>query len=305
MSSTSDMSDEGQSGFYMNNICSEGLFESYNDNYINSSYIDNNYETFDNEQKDKSIDIFFLDKKTKNEYSYCEDNIYLKKIDHLNEIKPQKEKEKNNLKKKIHDKTEQGNIRSKIKNHFHNFIIKFLNEKIKENNDGKQIVKFRQINYKTTNIRNREENKKLIEAKLKEIFKYDISSKFKYKSNDQNLKTLNAIYHNPKLKKYLDMKYEEFYTKLFLKDEHPSTVSSKVEYFCDFIKNERKRVLKKIELNEDSFLDKLINLKDFDDYLDIIKKEANKYIEFYKNLDYEKIEFYKKRKQKTPVFYIN
>ena len=67
MSSTSDMSDEGQSGFYMNNICSEGLFESYNDNYINSSYIDNNYETFDNEQKDKSIDIFFLDKKTKNE----------------------------------------------------------------------------------------------------------------------------------------------------------------------------------------------------------------------------------------------
>ena len=32
------------------------------------------------------------------------------------------------------------------------------------------------------------------------------------------------------------MTYEEFYTKLFLKDEHPSTVSSKVEYFCDFIK---------------------------------------------------------------------
>ena len=305
MSSTSDMSDEGQSGFYMNNICSEGLFESYNDNYINSSYIDNNYETFDNEQKDKSIDIFFLDKKTKNEYSYCEDNIYLKKIDHLNEIKPQKEKEKNNLKKKIHDKTEQGNIRSKIKNHFHKFIIEFLNEQIKENNDGKQIVKFRKINYKTINIRNRKENKELIEGKIKEIFKYDISSKFKYKSNDQNLKTLNAIYHNPKLKKYLDMTYEEFYTKLFLKDEHPSTVSSKVEYFCDFIKNERKRGLNKIELNEDSFLDKLINLKDFDDYLDIIKKEANKYIEFYKNLDYEKIEFYKKRKQKTPFFYIN
>ena len=281
MSSTSDMSDEGQSGFYMNNICSEGLFESYNDNYINSSYIDNNYETFDNEQKDKSIDIFFLDKKTKNEYSYCEDNIYLKKIDHLNEIKPQKKKEKNNLKTKKHDKTEQGNIRSKIKNHFHKFIIKFLNEKIKENNDGKQIVKFRKINYKKTNIRSREENKKLIEAKLKEIFKYDISSKFKYKSNDQNLKTLNAIYHNPKLKKYLDMTYEEFYTKLFLKDEHPSTVDSKVEYFCDFIKELKNKELKKINLNEENISDNQTII--IENYLNIINKAAKDYINYYKS----------------------
>ena len=281
MSSTSDMSDEGQSGFYMNNICSEGLFESYNDNYINSSYIDNNFEIFDNEQKDKSIDIFFLDKKTKNEYSYCDDNIYLKKIDHLNETKPQKEKEKNNLKKKTHDKTEQGNIRSKIKNHFHKFIIKFLNEKIKENNDGKQIVKFRQINYKSTNIRSREENKKLIEAKLKEIFKYDISSKFKYKSNDQNLKTLNAIYHNPKLKKYLDMTYEEFYTKLFLKDEHPSTVSSKVEYFCDFIKELKNKELKKINLNEENISDNQTII--IENYLNIINKAAKDYINYYKS----------------------
>ena len=294
MSSTSDMSDEGQSGFYMNNICSEGLFESYNDNYINSSYIDNNYETFDNEQKDKSIDIFFLDKKTKNEYSYCEDNIYLKKIDHLNEIKPQKEKEKNNLKKKIHDKTEQGNIRSKIKNHFHNFIIKFLNEKIKENNDGKQIVKFRKINYKKTNIRSREENKKLIEAKLKEIFKYDISSKFKYKSNDQNLKTLNAIYHNPKLKKYLDMTYEEFYTKLFLKDEHPSTVDSKVEYFCDFIKELKNKELKKINLNEENISDNQTII--IENYLNIINKVAKDYINYYKSG--------KKKKNKNKKFKI-
>ena len=305
MSSTSDISDEEQSSFYIKNIYKEELFESYNDNFINSSNVDNNFETFDDEQKDKSINIFFPDKKNKVEYSCCDDNIYQKKIDHLNEIKPQKEKEKNNLKKKKHDKTESGNIRSKIKNHFHKFIIEFLNEQIKENNDGKQIVKFRKINYKTINIRNRKENKELIEAKIKEIFKYDISSKFKYKSNDQNLKTLNAIYHNPKLKKYLDMTYEEFYSKLFLKEEHPSTVSSKVEYFCDFIKNERKRSLKKIELNEDSFLDKLINLKEFDDYLDIIKKEALNYIEYYKNLDYEKIKLNKKMKRKTPVFYIN
>ena len=242
MSSTSDISDEEQSSFYIKNIYKEELFESYNDNFINSSNVDNNFETFDDEQKDKSINIFFPDKKNKVEYSCCDDNIYQKKIDHLNEIKPQKEKEKNNLKKKKHDKTESGNIRSKIKNHFHKFIIEFLNEQIRVNNEGKQIVKFRKINYKTTNIRSKKENKDLIEAKIKEIFKYDISSKFKYKSNDQNLKTLNAIYHNPKLKKYLDMTYEEFYTKLFLNDEHPSTVSSKVEYFCDFRCEDNKEI---------------------------------------------------------------
>jgi hypothetical protein len=280
MSSTSDISDEEQSSFYIKNIYKEELFESYNDNFINSSNVDNNFETFDDEQKDKSINIFFPDKKNKVEYSCCDDNIYQKKIDHLNEIKPQKEKEKNNLKKKKHDKTESGNIRSKIKNHFHKFIIEFLNEQIKENNDGKQIVKFRKINYKTINIRNRKENKELIEGKIKEIFKYDISSKFKYKSNDQNLKTLNAIYHNPKLKKYLDMTYEEFYTKLFLKDEHPSTVSTKVDFFCDFIKKEKKKELKKINLNEENiYINQTIII---DNYLNIIKKVAKYYIRYYK-----------------------
>ena len=280
MSSTSDISDEEQSSFYIKNICSEELFENYNNNYINSSYGDNNFEIFDNEQKDKVINIFFPDEKTKNEYSCCDDNIYQKKIDHLNETKPQKEKEKKIFKKKIHDKTEPGNIRSKIKNHFHKFIIEFLNEQIRENNDGKQIVKFRKINYKTTNIRNRTKNKELIEAKIKEIFKYDISSKFKYKSNDQNLKTLNAIYHNPKLKKYLDMTYEEFYTKLFLKDEHPSTVSTKVDFFCDFIKKEKKKELKKINLNEENiYINQTIII---DNYLNIINKVAKYYIRYYK-----------------------
>ena len=281
MSSTSDISDEEQSSFYIKNIYTERLFESYNGNFINSSYENNNFETFDDEQKDKSINIFFPYKKNKDEYSCCDDNIYQKKIDHLNETKPQKEKEKKIFKKKIHDKTEPGNIRSKIKNHFHKFIIEFLNEQIRENNDGKQIVKFRKINYKTTNIRNRRENKDLIEAKIKEIFKYDISSKFKYKSNDQNLKTLNAIYHIPKLKKYLDMTYEEFYTKLFLKDEHPSTVSTKVEYFCDFIKKEKNKELKKINLNEENiYINQTIII---DDYLNIINKIAKYYIRYYKS----------------------
>ncbi len=156
-----------------------------------------------------------------------------------------------------------------------------MNEQIKENYDGKQIVKFRKINYKTINIRNRKENKELIEAKIKEIFKYDISSKFKYKSNDQNLKTLNAIYHIPKLKKYLDMTYEEFYTKLFLKDEHPSTVSTKVEYFCDFIKKEKNKELKKINLNEENiYINQTIII---DDYLNIINKVAKYYIRYYKS----------------------
>ena len=181
-----------------------------------------------------------------------------------------------------------------------------MNEKIREINDGKQIIKFRKINYKTTNVRNKKDNKELIEAKIKEIFKYNISSKYKYKSKNQNLKTLNVIYNNSILKKYLDMTYEEFYTKLFLQDEHPSTVSNKVKFFCDFIKNERKRGLNKIELNEDSFLDKLINLKDFDDYLDIVKKEANNYINYYKNLNPDGTKSNKKeKKKKFPVFSID
>ena len=187
--------------------------------------------------------------------------------------------------KKIHDKTESGNIRSKIKNNFHKFIVEFLNAKIREYNKGIQIMKFRKINYKTTNIRNKKYNKELVESKIKELFKYEISLRYKNKSKNQNLKTLNSIY-STELKKFLDMTYEEFFNKIFLNDEHKIGLSNRVIFFSDFIKNEREKALKKIELSENSFLDKLIKLNEFDDYIDNLKNIANNYIDYFKNLKF-------------------
>ena len=297
MTNSTYISEEEQNNFSNNFFKEDDNWEDYDENYSNI------FDIFDPIYKFEFINF---ENSLKFAHDFFEIPSSPKIISPSFKSKSMNDNKKKIIKKKTHDKTESGNIRSKIKNHFHRFIVEFMNEKIREINDGKQIMKFRKINYKTTNVRNKKDNKELIEAKIKEIFKYNISSKYKYKSKKQNLKTLNATYQNLILKKYLDMTYEEFYTKLFLQDEHPSTVSNKVKFFCDFIKKERERGLKQIELNEDSFLDKLINLKDFDDYLDIVKKEANNYINYYKNLNPDGTKSNKKeKKKKFPVFSID
>ena len=274
MTNSTYISEEEQNNFSNNFFKEDDNWEDYDENYSNI------FDIFDPIYKFEFINF---ENSLKFAHDFFEIPSSPKIISPSFKSKSMNDNKKKIIKKKTHDKTESGNIRSKIKNHFHRFIVEFMNEKIREINDGKQIIKFRKINYKTTNVRNKKDNKKLIEAKIKEIFKYNISSKYKYKSKNQNLKTLNVIYHNSILKKYLDMSYEEFYTKLFLQDEHPSTVSNKVKFFCDFIKNERERGLKQIELNENN--NYLQQIKQNEDYINTIYDEAKSYINYYKSGD--------------------
>ena len=274
MTNSTYISEEEQNNFSNNFFKEDDNWEDYDENYSNI------FDIFDPIYKFEFINF---ENSLKFAHDFFEIPSSPKIISPSFKSKSMNDNKKKIIKKKTHDKTESGNIRSKIKNHFHRFIVEFMNEKIREINDGKQIIKFRKINYKTTNVRNKKDNKKLIEAKIKEIFKYNISSKYKYKSKKQNLKTLNATYQNLILKKYLDMTYEEFYTKLFLQDEHPSTVSNKVKFFCDFIKNERERGLKQIELNENN--NYLQQIKQNEDYINTIYDEAKSYINYYKSGD--------------------
>ena len=185
----------------------------------------------------------------------------------------------NHNKKKIHDKTENGNIRAKIKTNYHKFMIDFLNEKIRELRKGKQIVKFRKIQYKISKIRKRDYNRNLLNSTIKDFLENDISLIYKYKSKEQNKKTIEKIY--PLLKQYLDMTYEEFFTYLFLKKNDKSE-NNKVKNFYNYINNLKKKEIKNIELNfydENQKKDKYLELEK---YINKIQMLGENYINFYK-----------------------
>jgi hypothetical protein len=161
---------------------------------------------------------------------------------------------KNKKKKKQHTKEEKGNINSKIKNNFHNFIIYFLNNEICEQNKNKQIVKFRKIAYEITNIRNKDENKKLLNNKIKDLCNYNISPKYKNKFEWQNKITSDKIY--PSVKKYLEMTYKDFYNDVFLNPNNNNFKYS-FKYFIDKWHKKTK---------DDNYIEKLIkNTKNYTD----------------------------------------
>jgi hypothetical protein len=215
--------------------------------------------------------------------------------------KTQKKNSNNNLikkeKRKKHDKTENGNIREKIKTNYHKFIIDFLNEKIREKFRGKQIAKFRKISPKK-NSKNKIFNKNLLLISIKDFVKNKISKKFQYKPEDQNIKTLEKI--NPLLDNYLEMSYEDFYTNYFLKENtntnnnnlnstnntnkksKKSKKSKKIDYFNDFLNKIKLKEIEEIELNIFNEEEKNKKYKELENYLNKIKFIAYNYIKYYK-----------------------
>ena len=194
-------------------------------------------------------------------------------------IKPGRKKKRNSS--NFHDKSEKGNIRSKIKNKYHKFIIDFLNEQIRKINNGRQKVKFRTIDYNITNIRNKKENCNLLKIKIKDLLSNNISNRYG-KPKEQNKKTLEKTYSELKL--YYEMTYEYFYTNYFLMNNHPKEFSNKIDFFNDFVKKEKQKELNKIDKiyennEEEKKKQKILNEK----YINNLNYMGKNYISFYKN----------------------
>ena len=181
-----------------------------------------------------------------------------------------KNDEKGSSKTNIHSKDEIGNMCSKIKNNYHNYLIEFFNHKIREKNNGKQIVKFRKIKYDITNIRNKTANKNLLKLPIKEILKSNISTKYKNSPADQNYHTLNKIY--PIFSEYLDMSYEDFYTIHYLNNKEEENDNHK-HSFKNFIEKKKKK-------NETQYFNKLVEIsyKYIDYYNKKIEKKNKKFL---------------------------
>jgi len=125
----------------------------------------------------------------------------------------------------LHTKDNDDNIKRKVKTHFHNFIVAYLNMLIKNTIKAKRQYKFRKMSSKITQDITISYNKKLMDTPIKDIL-IQVSHKFKNKDinlyyiqkisqikgvnsiNSANINTLNEILNIP----YKDM-MNNFYLK--------------------------------------------------------------------------------------------
>ena len=90
----------------------------------------------------------------------------------------------------LHTKDNDDNIKRKVKTHFHNFIVAYLNMLIKNTLKTKRLYKFRKMSSKITQDITISYNKKLMGTPIKEIL-IQVSNKFKNK--DINLYYIEKI----------------------------------------------------------------------------------------------------------------
>ena len=90
----------------------------------------------------------------------------------------------------LHTKDNDDNIKRKVKTHFHNFIVAYLNMLIRRNLKTKRIYKFKKMCSKITQDVTISYNKKLMETEIKDVL-VQVSNKFKDK--DINLYYIQKI----------------------------------------------------------------------------------------------------------------
>ena len=125
----------------------------------------------------------------------------------------------------LHTKDNDDNIKRKVKTHFHNFIVAYLNMLIRQTLKTKRIYKFKKMCSKITQDVTISYNKKLMETPVKDVL-VQVSNKFKdkdinlyyiekimqIKSNNENENIgINA------LKDILNMSYKDMMNNFYLK----------------------------------------------------------------------------------------
>ena len=178
-----------------------------------------NYEIDIKDDKAKNAELIninqllLLDKNENNEENSAKNakDFVNKKRGRKNKISSDSEK-----KQSIHDKYSDDNLKRKIKTHFHNFIIAFLNMKSKHILTKK--YQFGKMSSEITQNITVEYNQKLFEKKMKDII-VEMSDKFQDK--DKNRIALQIIMKktkdNGEIIQLLDTNYKDMYLNYYLK----------------------------------------------------------------------------------------
>ena len=198
---------------------------------------------------------------------------------HLLKIKRGRKTSKiNKIDYKIHDRDSPDNIRRKVKTHFHNFMVAFLNMKMRPYFE--QDVKFGKISFKITQDLRVEYNQNLFMTKIKDII---VVMSNKYSNQNLNKIILNQINKivdkNSELISLLNLNYEELYLDYYLKSNKETFKGEKEDESYEA----HKEKLKKLFGNK---------------YANDFKNIAESLINFFNNCKKRE----KKKKLKAPSF---
>ena len=191
------------------------------------------------------------------EFSYNEYNLFEEQKEistnpvtlNINEKKkniPGRKKNTSNKYTSTHTRINSDNCRVKIKCHYNNFIIDFFNKLIKKK-FNKQIYKFRKLPYDISKNVSKKYNKSLLNTKIKDILTMEISGKYKNIDPQQNINTFNkSKFLTLEYKELLEMKYDEFYQKIYLPDNY-NEIKNKYNLDKNTIKGDLKQILNNLE----------------------------------------------------------
>ena len=137
----------------------------------------------------------------------------------------------------LHTKDNDDNIKRKVKTHFHNFIVAYLNMLIRQNLKTKRIYKFKKMCSKITQDVTISYNKNLMETPIKEVL-VQVSNKFKDK--DINLYYIekimqikayneNEIFGVNLLKETLNISYKDMMNNFYLKSTKKLFENEKID----------------------------------------------------------------------------
>jgi hypothetical protein len=127
-----------------------------------------------------------------------------------------KEKKENYKSSKTHDKFSDDNLKRKVKTHFHNFIIAFLNMKSKHILGNKN--KFGKISSEITQNITVEYNQNLFQKQIKDII-IQISEKYQDKNKNRNIlqELMKNGNQNDEIFTILNTNYKDMYINYYLK----------------------------------------------------------------------------------------
>ena len=135
----------------------------------------------------------------------------------------------------LHTKDNDDNIKRKVKTHFHNFIVAYLNMLIRQSLKTKRIYRFKKMCSKITQDVTISYNKKLMDTPVKDVL-VQVSNKFKDKDinlyyiekimqmkNDNENMGINA------LKEILNMSYKDMMNNFYLKSTKKLFENEKID----------------------------------------------------------------------------
>ena len=166
---------------------------------------------------------------------------------------------KNHIKRRIHNKYCNDNVRRKTKTLYHKYIIQLLNDLIKKKYKNIR-MKFVKMDIRITKDISIEYNRYLLEKKIKDII---INVSKKYQNKDNNIKCIRLIESkkdNEEILNILNMTYKDLYINYYLKSTKNNTKDNSYE----------------------AHKEKILSLYG-KEYLDIYIKNTENFIEFFMN----------------------